>query len=74
MGVRVGVDTGGTFTDALLPDGEGSWLIHKCPTTSQSPSDAVFNALDALSIEAPSVELLHGTTHATNALANLGGL
>ncbi len=68
MGVRVGVDTGGTFTDALLPDGEGSWLIHKCPTTSQSPSDAVFNALDALSIEAPSVELLHGTTHATNAL------
>ncbi|MDP6942407.1 MAG: hydantoinase/oxoprolinase family protein, partial [Planctomycetota bacterium] len=67
--VRVGVDTGGTFTDAISPDGKGGWQVHKSPTTPKEPAQGVFSAIRALVPEGESaLELVHGTTHATNAL------
>lgn len=77
--LRIGVDTGGTFTDAVAPDGRGGWTVHKLPTTAERPSKAVLEAVEVLAGEdladaggaagvRGAVDLAHGTTHATNAL------
>src|SRR5215211_854189 len=58
--MRVGVDTGGTFTDVVTDDG----TVRKLPSTPADPSRAVVDACAGLS---PGV-LAHGTTVATNAL------
>lgn len=69
MSERVGIDTGGTFTDAVISDGKGGWRIHKRPTTPRTPALAVLDALHHLiPIGESAVELVHGSTHATNAL------
>ena len=71
--LRLGVDTGGTFTDAVASDGNGGWMVHKLPTTAERPSKAVLEAVEALAergdrTRSAAVDLAHGTTHATNAL------
>jgi N-methylhydantoinase A/oxoprolinase/acetone carboxylase beta subunit len=58
--MRVGVDTGGTFTDVVTDGG----AVRKLPSTPRDPSRAVVDACGDL---APDV-LAHGTTVATNAL------
>ena len=58
--MRVGVDTGGTFTDVVTDEG----VVRKVPSTSADPSRAVVDSLRGL---APTL-LAHGTTVATNAL------
>jgi len=72
MGVRVGADIGGTFTDVVVEDGHIRRSI-KVPTTHASPEtgvlDAVARALGMAQKSLSDVELLvHGTTLATNAL------
>src|SRR5215510_4940748 len=62
--MRVGVDTGGTFTDLVGDDGR----VVKVPSTPDDPTRAVQSALDDAGVGV-SVDLLaHGTTVATNAL------
>ena len=61
--MRVGVDTGGTFTDLVADDGR----IVKVPSTPADPGDAVRRAVAAVTATPPDV-LAHGTTVATNAL------
>ena len=65
--MRVGVDTGGTFTDAVADDGRSA----KVPSTPDDPAEAVRAAAHALD-SAPEV-LAHGTTVATNALLERSG-
>ncbi|MEY2432297.1 MAG: N-methylhydantoinase [Acidimicrobiaceae bacterium] len=65
--MRVGVDTGGTFTDAVADNGRSV----KVPSTPDGPSEAVGAAIAALTA-APDV-LAHGTTVATNALLERAG-
>jgi N-methylhydantoinase A/oxoprolinase/acetone carboxylase beta subunit len=65
--VRVGVDTGGTFTDAVADDGRSA----KVPSTPDDPAEAVRTAVHALE-PVPDV-LAHGTTVATNALLERTG-
>jgi N-methylhydantoinase A/oxoprolinase/acetone carboxylase beta subunit len=65
--VRVGVDTGGTFTDAVTDDGRSV----KVPSTAADPAEAVGAAVRALG-SAPAA-LAHGTTVATNALLERTG-
>ena len=68
----LGVDVGGTFTDAALLDGE-RLVTAKAPTTPHDQSEgviaAVAAALDRAGAEAAAVErFVHGTTVGTNAL------
>lgn len=65
--IKVGIDTGGTFTDAVSTGPDGELRVHKVPTTLERPSVAVLQAL-AFFADESAVELVHGTTHATNAL------
>src|SRR3954454_16529909 len=65
--MRVGVDTGGTFTDAVADDGRAA----KIPTTPSDPSDGVRTVIAALG--GPPAVLAHGTTVATNALLERRG-
>ncbi len=63
--MRVGADTGGTFSDLVADDGR----IRKVLTRRTDPAAAVAEGLRSLTSTAEPVELLaHGTTIATNAL------
>jgi len=72
--VRVGVDTGGTFTDAVAVDeATGAMVTTKTPSTPADPAEgfltAVRRALDLLGADgADLVAVSHGTTVATNQL------
>lgn len=66
--MRIGSDTGGTFTDLVAEDGR----ILKVPSTRDDPGEAVRIGVSALTDAAPSV-LAHGTTVATNALLERRG-
>jgi N-methylhydantoinase A/oxoprolinase/acetone carboxylase beta subunit len=62
--MRIGVDTGGTFTDLVGDDGR----VVKVPSTPDDPTRALQSALDEAGAGAPAELLAHGTTVATNAL------
>ncbi|QUL80672.1 hydantoinase/oxoprolinase family protein [Brevibacterium sp. SMBL_HHYL_HB1] len=74
MALRVGVDTGGTFTDVCLYDGGSKQLtVLKTPGTPHDPGEAVLvgadEAVDLLESSYEEVEFFaHGTTVATNSL------
>ncbi len=65
--MRVGVDTGGTFTDFVLWDGQ-SLRTHKSRSTPSNPSAAILSGLPA-AVQ----EVIHGSTVATNALLERKG-
>jgi N-methylhydantoinase A len=68
----VGIDTGGTFTDAVAIRADGARRLAKVPSTPGDPSRAFLAALEALAgegVEPGAIgRLVHGTTVATNAL------
>lgn len=65
--MRVGVDTGGTFTDIVVLD-DGRLRTHKVLSTPAAPEQAIMAGLAALGVEAADLQLVHGTTVATNAV------
>jgi N-methylhydantoinase A len=75
--IRIAVDVGGTFTDLVCESSDGSFTIHKSPTTPDDPARGMLDALELAAGEAQAtvhellepVELfVHGTTRATNAI------
>jgi len=76
---RLGIDVGGTNTDAVILD-EANKLIAKCkrPTTqdiSSGINQAVEAVLDISKIDPSSIQhAMLGTTHATNAIVERKGL
>ena len=80
MSFRVGIDSGGTFTDVVLFDEQsGRIKITKTPSTPQNPSIGVYNGLEKIirqeAIDADRISsLIHGTTVATNALLEYKGV
>ncbi len=71
--VRIGIDTGGTFTDFALFDGE-RLAIHKVPSTPDEPARAVLEGLTyLLGGESKGAAIIHGTTVATNTLLERKG-
>ena len=79
LGYRLGVDTGGTFTDLTLfsPQTGTIWSL-KVPSTPDDPSEAVLAGARQIALEAGiSIDEIgyfgHGTTVATNTLIQLKG-
>src|SRR5436305_3581256 len=74
--VRVGVDTGGTFTDFVYHVG-GRARIFKVPSTPDDPSRAITEGLRRVAAETGArlgdLEVVHGTTVGTNALLERRG-
>jgi N-methylhydantoinase A len=73
-GLRIGIDTGGTFTDVVAVDtGTGRVVTTKTPSTPANPADGflagVRKVLDLMAADGSDVAAVcHGTTVATNQL------
>ncbi len=75
--IRLGVDIGGTFTDAVL-DVAGTHYSTKVLTTYHAPEEAILESMSKVcakaAIQPEAIEqIIHGTTLATNALIERRG-
>ncbi|MDA0747879.1 MAG: hydantoinase/oxoprolinase family protein [bacterium] len=75
MHLRVGIDTGGTFTDLVAYDREtGRLLSSKSASTHNAPIESFRETFRLAGLEPGQIgELIHGTTIATNALIERRG-
>jgi N-methylhydantoinase A/oxoprolinase/acetone carboxylase beta subunit len=70
--IRLGIDTGGTFTDLLRLDEQGI-RVHKIRSTPDDPSRAIIAGIAELITPNEQAEIIHGSTVATNALLERKG-
>ena len=70
--LRIGIDTGGTFTDLLAWDGT-TLRTAKVPSTPGDFHRGVITAIQSVLNPAESADLIHGSTVATNALLERKG-
>jgi N-methylhydantoinase A/oxoprolinase/acetone carboxylase beta subunit len=70
--LRIGIDTGGTFTDFVRIDERGV-VVHKLRSVPADPSQAILAGIEHLADNA-SFEITHGSTVATNALLERKGV
>jgi len=78
MSVRIGADVGGTFTDIVLEQPDGSFVSTKVLTTHHGPEIGILEGIAALTAEynvamSDVEQIIHGTTLATNALIERNG-
>jgi N-methylhydantoinase A len=76
-GSLIGIDVGGTFTDCVLVQADGSTVVEKTFTTPEDPSKGVLDGLEKLASKtglpindflAAVIRIVHGTTITTNAV------
>lgn len=70
--VRIGVDTGGTFTDFVIYY-KGRLEIKKIPSTPHNPSLAIIEGIKEFLNKTWLPSIIHGTTVATNSLLERKG-
>ncbi|HKP87382.1 MAG TPA: hydantoinase/oxoprolinase family protein [Blastocatellia bacterium] len=72
--IRIGIDTGGTFTDFVVATG-ARITSFKAPSTPRNPARAILDGLTRILEERgeTAFEIVHGTTVATNALLERKG-
>jgi N-methylhydantoinase A/oxoprolinase/acetone carboxylase beta subunit len=70
--VRIGVDTGGTFTDFVIYV-DGKIEIDKIPSTPKNPSLSILEGINEILRQGFSPLVIHGTTVATNSLLERKG-
>ncbi|OZC49119.1 hydantoinase [Rhodococcus sp. RS1C4] len=75
---RIGVDVGGTFTDLVLWDDDGTVVVHKTPSTNHDPSIGTMDGIAVLAeraeIDPSEIDMFfHGTTVATNIVLEHNG-
>ncbi|MGI9604853.1 MAG: hydantoinase/oxoprolinase family protein [Acidimicrobiales bacterium] len=78
MGVRIGADVGGTFTDIVIELEDGSYESTKVLTTHDAPELGILDGISKLAEQAgvslaDATQITHGTTLATNALIERRG-
>jgi N-methylhydantoinase A len=82
MGLRIGIDVGGTFTDFLVVGEDGSARVFKTLSTPDDPSRGLLAGLaeigEAYGASLPEIArridlIVHGTTVTTNAVLTRGG-
>lgn len=71
-GLRIGIDIGGTFTDAIAISARGITTA-KVPSNPTNPGEAVLAAVEALNLQETPERFLHGTTLVTNMLLERKG-
>ena len=71
-GLRIGIDIGGTFTDAIAVSSKGITTA-KVPSNPMNPGEAVLAAVEALTLQERPERFLHGTTLVTNMLLERKG-
>ena len=82
MQYKLGIDVGGTFTDFLLVDEQGSASVYKSLTTPEDPSEGVLTGMKTIA-ESQNLKIedflghvsiiVHGTTITTNAVLTRRG-
>ena len=70
--VRAGVDIGGTFTDLAIVQ-NGSLRVHKVSSTPARPQDGLLSGLADIVPAGAALDLVHGSTVATNAFLERKG-
>src|SRR4051794_21488718 len=79
---RIGVDVGGTFTDIVVVDCNGTLHVAKVPSTPSHPSAGVMAAIEAAArragvsineLLAQCTHFVHGSTVATNIILERRG-
>jgi N-methylhydantoinase A/oxoprolinase/acetone carboxylase beta subunit len=70
--VRIGVDTGGTFTDFVIYH-KGKIEINKIPSTPHNPSLSIVEGIKEFLNKTRVLSIFHGTTVATNSLLERKG-
>jgi N-methylhydantoinase A len=79
MGLAIGIDAGGTFTDLMARDADtGATYSYKLPSTPTNPANAIVRGIEELlelnGLSGGNVELVaHGTTVGTNTLLQRSG-
>lgn len=70
--MRIGIDTGGTFTDFVIFDPQNKEIsTFKVLSTPSNPAEAILNGLEK--IKGKRKQIIHGSTVATNALLERKG-
>jgi len=70
--IRIGVDTGGTFTDFFISI-NGKFEIKKIPSTPSNPSLSIIEGIKEFVRSSVPLLVIHGTTVATNSLLERKG-
>jgi N-methylhydantoinase A len=72
--IRIGIDTGGTFTDFVAAHGS-RLTAFKSPSTPHNPAEAILGGIARILAGSGPIpcEIVHGTTVATNALLERKG-
>ncbi len=74
---KIGVDVGGTFTDVVALSPNGTSTVFKVPSDPARPAAALLHVLERVAQDAGGglrgLEIVHGTTVATNALEERRG-
>ncbi len=82
MSFRVGIDTGGTFTDGISVDSQGNLVTAKSSTTPKDLAQGTMNAIKSLARNnkmelndflAQVTTIVHGTTQGTNVIITRKG-
>jgi len=70
--IRIGVDTGGTFTDLVML-GPAGVSVHKVRSTPDDPSRAIVSGIEEIAGRTDGADVVHGSTVATNAVLERKG-
>jgi len=71
--MRIGVDAGGTFTDFVVLHDDGRLESFKLRSNPRSPAKVILAGLEQAAGNARKVDVVHGSTVATNALLERKG-